>query len=120
METHRLILTGLFTTRYIYISKDILQQRNKYSVILCNTVNVLHTHFPFYTTQIITPFLNSNISAKHEEVDGKQFMVNPHSPYCLSIVKFFSSHFLRCFGNIQIIPFFRRVRASLQFEINLK
>ena len=42
--------------------RDFIIQNKKHG-ILCNTVNVFQTSFPFYATQIVNPFLNSQISA---------------------------------------------------------
>ena len=62
---------------YSYIWKlrnlrEILDQRNKYHVILCDTANILYTPFPIHATQLNNPFLNSMISANYNELEGIQ------------------------------------------------
>ena len=44
---------------------------NRETITMLNytTPNVFHTSLPFYTTKIISSFLNSSISANHDNVD---------------------------------------------------
>ena len=60
------LLTLLLVPKY---NRDFTLE-NTYSVILCNTANVLQTHFHFYGTQIIDPFCDSMISINHHEIEG--------------------------------------------------
>jgi hypothetical protein len=63
-------MPNLFPPTFIHITKEILYQRNKYRLRLCNSENVLHTANPFYVTKIINPFLSSLILANNDKVEG--------------------------------------------------
>ena len=59
-----------------------------------NTPNVFNTPLHFYSTQIIRPFLNSRISARHDKVDGHpangEILIKGLFLYCrISFVKIF-------------------------------
>ena len=47
-------------------------QKNKNSIILCNSANVFHTSLPPYGTQTTNPFLSSMILANCDKGDGFQ------------------------------------------------
>ena len=51
---------------YMYSQKRFYNRKTNSACILCKPANVYQTPIPFYTTQIIKPFLNLIISAKHE------------------------------------------------------
>ena len=51
------------------IKREFIIEKKK-AAILCNTVNVVQTPLPFYATQIIKLFLNSRISANHDNGGG--------------------------------------------------
>ena len=54
-------------------SSSLLLKYNTIIIIeykLWNTANAFHTPLPFYATHVINPFLNSGISANHDEIEG--------------------------------------------------
>ena len=55
--------------------------------------NIYQTIFPFYPIKIISPFLNSIISANNEKGNGFQPMQcwNPYTPYLFSSVESLNS-----------------------------
>ena len=81
-----LFFLRLWDTLYnyiIHVRKDVLKQSN----ILCVTVNVFQKSLPFYGTQLMYPFLNSIIFAKHKKGLKFQPMWNPYTLYSFSSVK---------------------------------